>query len=68
MNEAPIHFRHGHLTYAGLKDILNSLTQDQLKQTVTVYVTHEDYYPVLETSVSDENDDVLDEGHFYLKI
>lgn len=68
MNEAPVHIRHGNLTYAGLKDRLNSLTQDQLNQTVTVYVTDVDYYPVRETSVSDENDHVLDEGHFYLKI
>lgn len=60
--------RHGNLTYAGLLERLKAATPEQLSQTVTVYGSDADeFYPVKSTEIAEE-DDVLDEGHLFLKI
>ena len=60
------------MTWEDLKDIIKEFSEEQLKQTVTVYVIGVDEFysvtgkhPILE---SDETCDVLDPGHKYLVI
>ena len=49
------------------RQLLANLTEEQLDQTVTVYVVGiNEYYPC-HLEVSDADCDVLDEGHAYLK-
>lgn len=60
------------MTWEDLKDMIKEFNEQQLKQTVTVYVSGVDEfysvvgdYPLVE---SDETCDVLDPGHKYLVI
>ena len=53
------------MTYEELLEQLSELSPQQLNQTVTVYVSGDDYFPVNETGVA-ADDDVLDEDHFVL--
>ena len=60
------------MTYNELKHMLIEFTEEQLKQTVTIYVSGDGEfyslvhdYPLVE---SDETCDVLDPGHKYLVI
>jgi hypothetical protein len=48
------------------RQMFATLTEEQLDQTITVYVTDE--YMPCHLEVSDDECDVLDEGHAYLKI
>ena len=58
--------RHGNLTYAGLLERLKVATQEELRQTVTVFVRDTDeFYPVKSADVTLEAD-VLDDGHLFL--
>lgn len=55
------------MTYNELLEILNSMTPDQLNQNVTVCVTdQEEYWMIDQARVSLDND-VLDDGHVYLR-
>ena len=54
------------MTYRELIEQLSELSCEQLDQTVTVQVSHDEYVPVYETGIAD--DDVLDEDHFVLSI
>ncbi len=55
-----------HLTYRELKAALETLSEENLDDDVTVYLSHEDeYYGISQTGTSEE-DDVLDKGHFFL--
>lgn len=59
------------MTYAELKDMLKEFTDEELNQTVTVYVSSEDEFYGLELTdmkTSDDSIDVLDPGHKYLAI
>jgi hypothetical protein len=68
MNDTIPTTRHGNLTYKGLLDRLQSLTPEELAQTVTVFVGSQDeYYSVPSVDVTNEAD-VLDKGHLYLNI
>ena len=53
------------MTYRELLEQLCNLTPEQFKQTVTVYVSEDDYVPVNDTGIA-ADDDVLDEDHFVL--
>ncbi len=53
------------MTYRDLLNELKSISEEQLNQTVTVYVSGDEYFPVDETGIA-ANDDVLDPGHFVL--
>jgi len=57
------------MTYKELLEQLQSLTPEQLNQTVTIKdVFHDEFHGVEETAFTDETVDVLDEGHFYLML
>ncbi len=53
------------MTYKELLEELRTASEEQLNQTVTVYVSGDEYFPVDETGIA-ANDDVLDPGHFVL--
>lgn len=53
------------MTYEELLGQLSELSPQQLKQTVTVYVSGDDYFSVSKTGVA-ADDDVLDEDHIVL--
>ena len=53
------------MTYGELLELHYELSPQQLSQTVTVYVSGDDYFPVNDTGVA-ADDDVLDEDHFVL--
>lgn len=54
------------LTYRTLKKYLDSLSDEQLDDNVTVYLSeYDEYYPV-EAVYTSESDDVLHSGHVYL--
>ena len=57
-------------TYRELLQQLQTLPPERLDDTATVYVTGVDeFYPVMKTEVATSSDnDVLDEGHFFLVI
>ena len=59
------------MKYRQLLDELQLLSEEQLDQDVTVYVSEQDEYyalrPDYPVAIS-EADDVLDEDHFYLAI
>ncbi len=56
------------MTYGELLFQLQSLTKEQLQQTVTVYEPYQDeYVAVIDTDITNEEFcDVLDPDHFYL--
>lgn len=59
------------MTYAELKYMLNEFTDEELNQTVTVYVRGVDEFHGLnwdDMKTSDKDCDVLDPGHKYLVI
>lgn len=59
------------MTYNDLKHMLSEFTEQELTQTVTVYVRGVDEFYALtwdDMKVSDETCDVLDPGHKYLVI
>jgi hypothetical protein len=54
------------MNYKQLLKQLKSLTKEQLQQTVTIHIQHVDeYYAIANTDTTTE-DDVLEEGHFFL--
>jgi hypothetical protein len=57
-----------HMTYKDLQLKLSLLSEEQLNHTATVFICSQDeYYPVKDSDITFEGD-VLDAGHFYLKI
>ncbi len=57
------------MTYLDLLNKLNELPAERLNDNVAVYVVDEDEFsPAHSAVVADEYDQVLDKGHFYLKI
>jgi len=55
------------LTYRELLNSLITLTEDELNMTATVYLADVDEFIPLSTFLfSDEENDVLDEGHPYI--
>lgn len=59
------------MTWEDLKDMIKDFSEEQLKQTVTVYIQGVDEWYGLEESdlrVTDDTIDVLDPGHKYLII
>lgn len=59
------------MTWEDLKDMIKDFSEEQLKQTVTIYVQGVDEFYGLEDGdlrVTDESCDVLDPGHKYLAI
>jgi hypothetical protein len=58
------------MTYAELLNLLYQMPKDRLEDTVTIKdVTQDEYYGVTGFEIAkDENNDVLDEGHLFLKI
>lgn len=56
------------MTYKDLLNKLNSLSEEQLNQNVTIFHGSQDeFYPVYKSDFAHEND-VLDKDHFYLQI
>lgn len=56
------------MTYKELLEFLKTLTDDELEQNVTVYLSSNDeYIPVIETDKTVEND-VLDDGHVIITV
>ena len=59
------------MTWEDLKDMIKEFNEQQLKQTVTVYVRGVDeFYGIGSDALSESDDtiDVLDPGHKYLVI
>lgn len=59
------------MTWEDLKDMIKEFSEEQLKQTVTIYVSGVDEFYGLEDGdlrVTDDSCDVLDPGHKYLSI
>ena len=57
------------MTYRQLRDKLSSLSDDILEQTATVYLTATDEYLAISShNITEEDNDVLDEGHLILEI
>ena len=55
------------MTYQQLLEILSNLPTHVLEQTVTTYLDQTDeYVAVNSTSFTEENNDVLDEGHLIM--
>ena len=54
------------MTYKELTEIINTLTQEQQNQSVSISCTNE-IYPLKRTPIS-YGDDRLDDGHFILEI
>jgi len=56
------------ITYRELLEELKKLSEEHLDDNVTTYDMYDDeFYPVDGWGIQDE-DDVLDEGHFYLTV
>lgn len=59
------------MTWEDLKDMIKDFSEEQLKQTVTVYIQGVDEWyglTVEDLRVTDDTIDVLDPGHKYLII
>ncbi len=59
------------MTWEDLKDMIKEFNEEQLKQTVTVYIRGVDEWYGLaqgDVKVTDDSIDVLDPGHKYLEI
>ena len=57
------------MTYRELKEILNSMTETELNQTVTAYLNLEDEFtPISSVLISDSSEDRLDQGHVYFSV
>jgi len=58
------------MTYAELLNILYAMPKDRLEDTITIYVEQDDeFFAVTGSEFSDEKtNDVLDNGHLFLKI
>lgn len=60
------------MTWEDLKDMIKEFTEEQLKQTVTVYIRETDeYWPLVDDYPlveSDDTCDVLDPNHWYMVI
>jgi hypothetical protein len=58
------------MTYAELLNILYSMPKDRLEDTITIYIdSMDEYFGVTGSDIADEKtNDVLDNGHLYLKI
>lgn len=58
------------MTYAELLNILYSMPKDRLEDTITIYDQNADeYFAVNGSEFADEKtNDVLDNGHLFLKI
>lgn len=56
------------MTYRELKEVLDRLPDERLEDTVTVKDTNKmESYPVVDYVLANENQDVLDPGHLYLR-
>lgn len=56
------------LTYRMLLKKLQGLHPDRLDDNVTIYVnTQDEYVPVQSAGIASEHNDVLDQGHFFLR-
>jgi len=57
------------MTYLQLLKRIQSLPPERQHDAVTVHTSHDDeWHPVTDCGVADNEDDVLDTGHLYLKI
>lgn len=58
------------MTYAELLNILWSMPKDRLEDDVTVYITSMDEYFAItgHETAEEKNNDVLDNGHLFLKL
>ena len=57
------------MTYLQLLKRIQSLPPERQHDAVTVHTSHDDErYPVTDCGIADNEDDVLDTGHLYLKI
>lgn len=57
------------MTYEKLLEIINRMPPERLKDDVSVYLTDSDeYYPVYAVLVSDDTNDVLDPGHYFIAV
>lgn len=59
------------MNWQELKNMIKEFTEEQLMQTVTVYIRSDDEFHGLnwdDMHISDESCDVLDPGHKYLVI
>jgi len=56
------------MTYNQLKNLLSSLTEEQLNMDVTIHALDADeFYPIPAFIISDDSNDVLDNNHPYLE-
>lgn len=56
------------MTYQRLKEVLDSMTEEELNLTATIFVPGVDEYYAATVSYTDEDCDVLDPGHPVLTI
>jgi hypothetical protein len=57
------------LTYRELLELLKNMPADTLDQTAVIYLPGQDeFFSVVSASVTDSDEDRLDEGHLYLSI
>lgn len=56
------------MIYKDLKEILNSLSLEELNQTVTAYLTAEDEFVAVSSVLIESKTDRLDKGHIYFSV
>ena len=55
------------MTYRQLIQKLNTITSERLDDNVTAFDPYtEEFIPIIDSAITDENIDTLDTGHFYL--
>jgi hypothetical protein len=55
------------MTYRQLIEKLGTITSERLDDNVTAFDPYaEEFIPIIETETSNEENDILDKGHFYL--
>jgi len=55
------------ITYRELQKIMNSMPDNRLDDNISIYLKQTDeYYPIKEILVADQNNGILDKEHVYL--
>lgn len=63
--------KEANATWEDIKNLVNSMSGEQLKETATVCITDNfEFYPILKSHgvATELENDILDEGHTYLRV